>query len=770
MVSELSFAIEISSKDKNFQWDDLKGYWQTKFGGEILELMPSEDNWSFIWRGVNPENILKHAEKGFLDQEIVSRGGSKLIKITEDEECIYEFIPDINFSQKVLYRDVGVGELQAKAAVPGIDLLLMTVTDIERKAVLAEMDPWPGEKEILVGAISYNTYRFGQFGKYRTAQVESTMSNEGRDGAKSTLQDAINELNPKAILLVGIAFGINRRKQHLGDVIIAESVFNYELRREGESSSILRGRETNCSSILSERFRTRRSDWHLHCSKRLINVHQGLLLSGSKLIDSKEFRNQLVNQFQNREPLGGEMEGAGAYEVADRKDAAIILVKGICDWADGHKNNRAQPFAAYAAVSLAKHVLNKPDVLAELGAINVIPTNNSDDTDQSKYDPDYRAILNEFQIGNTVLFLGSGVNLYGREPIHEEILNLFLLKEEEQNQLSDIQKIQLSKAKQSSLSEIELAFILDKKIRELLGKTQTSADLMQTLIGLPCQECYSDITKRPPGCPIWGQLEVGQSSNKKLKGEELNCPLAIEQRLTIAKMNIRFLSQYLQSISSPAALYAMLESFYRDCKFNRLHKSLADLLKSMSVLPFELVVTTNYDNFLEEAFLDARIAFDVVSYVENDPFGKRGFICHSYDQNRNCQPKKITSTTTEFQYPVILKLYGWLKNKEIVMTEDQHIDYLLSNPFVNLIPSHLKEVIKRKSILFLGYSWNDYDLKHILGQSDLKITSNRQTWFIYKSKPGTFLDVSWGNQKRFHPIENTLVQCVDKLESFVSKK
>src|SRR5262249_36132178 len=38
------------------------------------------------------------------------------------------------------------------------------------------------------------------------------------------------------------------------------------------------------------------------------------------------------------------------------------------DWADGEKDDRAQRFAAFAAVSLAEHVLGKPDVLAHLGA------------------------------------------------------------------------------------------------------------------------------------------------------------------------------------------------------------------------------------------------------------------------------------------------------------------------------------------------------------------------------------------------------------------
>jgi nucleoside phosphorylase len=63
------------------------------------------------------------------------------------------------------------------------------------------------------------------------------------------------------------------------------------------------------------------------------------------------------------------MEGRGLYSAARSVEPAVpvLLIKGICDWADGCKNDRAQPFAAAAAVSLVKHVFEKADALSAFG-------------------------------------------------------------------------------------------------------------------------------------------------------------------------------------------------------------------------------------------------------------------------------------------------------------------------------------------------------------------------------------------------------------------
>ena len=95
----------------------------------------------------------------------------------------------------------------------------------------------------------------------------------------------------------------------------------------------------------------------------------GQVVSGAKLINSREFRDWLSQRFPSA--LGGEMEGIGAYAAAHRKSVPVLLVKAICDWADGLKNDRAQPFAAAAAASIVQHVLAKPDSLRALGVPSV---------------------------------------------------------------------------------------------------------------------------------------------------------------------------------------------------------------------------------------------------------------------------------------------------------------------------------------------------------------------------------------------------------------
>jgi nucleoside phosphorylase len=57
------------------------------------------------------------------------------------------------------------------------------------------------------------------------------------------------------------------------------------------------------------------------------------------------------------EAIGGEMEGAGLYAAARDAKVDWILVKAICDWADGTKNNDAQPQAARNAAQFVLHVL-----------------------------------------------------------------------------------------------------------------------------------------------------------------------------------------------------------------------------------------------------------------------------------------------------------------------------------------------------------------------------------------------------------------------------
>ena len=85
------------------------------------------------------------------------------------------------------------------------------------------------------------------------------------------------------------------------------------------------------------------------------------MLSGEKLIDNSKFKSVLLRQYPNA--IGGEMEGTGLWAAAERARKPWIIVKGVCDWADGQKNDSYQTMAAAAAVSLCWHVFSDPHAL-----------------------------------------------------------------------------------------------------------------------------------------------------------------------------------------------------------------------------------------------------------------------------------------------------------------------------------------------------------------------------------------------------------------------
>ncbi|KAK6354667.1 hypothetical protein TWF696_003807 [Orbilia brochopaga] len=78
-------------------------------------------------------------------------------------------------------------------------------------------------------------------------------------------------------------------------------------------------------------------------------IHVGLVGSGDTVIKSGEHRDGLA---KFGKMIAFEMEGAGISEVVQ-----CIVVKGVCDYADSHKNKSWQNFAAAMAASALKAIL-----------------------------------------------------------------------------------------------------------------------------------------------------------------------------------------------------------------------------------------------------------------------------------------------------------------------------------------------------------------------------------------------------------------------------
>ncbi|KAL7928498.1 hypothetical protein V8C35DRAFT_232070 [Trichoderma chlorosporum] len=77
----------------------------------------------------------------------------------------------------------------------------------------------------------------------------------------------------------------------------------------------------------------------------------GRVGSGNKVIKSANERDRMAS---NHNIIAFETEGAGAWD-----EVPSIVVKGICDYADGHKNEAWQDFAAATAAAVMKAILTR---------------------------------------------------------------------------------------------------------------------------------------------------------------------------------------------------------------------------------------------------------------------------------------------------------------------------------------------------------------------------------------------------------------------------
>ncbi|EXJ59548.1 uncharacterized protein A1O5_12173, partial [Cladophialophora psammophila CBS 110553] len=77
-------------------------------------------------------------------------------------------------------------------------------------------------------------------------------------------------------------------------------------------------------------------------------IHYGLIASANRVINDASARNHAANYGV----LCFEMEAAG---VMNR--FPCLVVRGICDYSDSHKNKRWQGYAAMAAAAYTKDLL-----------------------------------------------------------------------------------------------------------------------------------------------------------------------------------------------------------------------------------------------------------------------------------------------------------------------------------------------------------------------------------------------------------------------------
>ena len=189
--------------------------------------------------------------------------------------------------------------------------------------------------------------------------IHGHSSRQGPLEAQLSAADAIDHWNPEVLIAVGIAFGVNEEKHHIGDVLVSKEVLDYESARvEPDGTFTHRGRTFSTSRELANRVSN--LDLRRERVRDLPTIHMGTIVSGAKLVDNKEYRDNLASLHST--VIGGEMEGSGILTACADTKVDVIVIKAICDWA-ANKNNPSkdddQKKASKNAAIVARAILER---------------------------------------------------------------------------------------------------------------------------------------------------------------------------------------------------------------------------------------------------------------------------------------------------------------------------------------------------------------------------------------------------------------------------
>ena len=207
----------------------------------------------------------------------------------------------------------------------------------------------------------------------------------GADASQLSIVTAVNAFHPDAVILVGLAFGKEfhdtpNPSQKIGDVLISEKVADYISGKIKNGEILSDGVIAESGRHLLSTCKFYAKTWVHQIENVTANCEFGMILSGDNVVDDREFKEELVRRYPRA--IGGEMEGRGAYGACrNRNITEWIIVKAICDWADGTKSTKKeknQIIAAESAVSFLNHIFTDSKSLEKISRLSLSSNNDND--------------------------------------------------------------------------------------------------------------------------------------------------------------------------------------------------------------------------------------------------------------------------------------------------------------------------------------------------------------------------------------------------------
>jgi hypothetical protein len=214
--------------------------------------------------------------------------------------------------------------------------------------------------------------------------------------------------------------------------------------------------------------------------------------------------------------------------------------------------------------------------------------------------------------------------------------------------------------------------------------------------------------------------------------KEVAAKLAKRFGVESAGRDLPEVAQYVYVREGGPDLYRELKKlFTSECEPGPVHKFLARFPKTLGELGldkrYQLIVSTNFETVLEQAFDAEQEPYDLAVYMASGR--DKGKFVHLPCEGT---PKAITEPNTytelpiggdyELQRTLIVKIHGALDGSfgdfrwkdNYVITEDHYIDYLSKSPVESLVPVQVLDKLQDSHCLFLGYTVRDWNLRVFL--------------------------------------------------------
>jgi hypothetical protein len=261
---------------------------------------------------------------------------------------------------------------------------------------------------------------------------------------------------------------------------------------------------------------------------------------------------------------------------------------------------------------------------------------------------------------------------------------------------------------------------------------------------------------------------------------ELAALLARRFDVDAAPIDLAEIAQYVYVTEGKPLLFQSLKQIFGvESEPSAVHRFLARLPRRLDEMHLprrnQLIVTTNYDNSLENAFHEEGEPFDLAVFMASGP--DKGYFVHI---PHGGEPVTIRVPNQYEEFPidedlelrrtVIVKIQGavdgrvgdyqWKEN--FVITEDQYIEYLSKSPPESLIPIQILAKLTGSHCLFFGYTIRDWRLRVFLKRIWTGDSLDAKSWSVEHSTDGIEQEF-WGHSG-VELFDIPLSEYVDELE------